>query len=39
MLHFLHASRAQNGNSEVQVYFINVKNGYTVRKIENDKWI
>jgi hypothetical protein len=32
-------SSAQNGNLEVPVYFLKVKQGYTVRKMEKDKWV
>jgi hypothetical protein len=29
----------RNGNVEVPVYFLKAKQGYTVRKMEQDKWI
>jgi hypothetical protein len=32
-------SSAQNGNLEVPVCFLKVKQGYTIRKMEEDKWI
>jgi hypothetical protein len=30
---------AQNGNSAVSVYFLKVRQAYTARKMEEDKWI
>jgi hypothetical protein len=30
---------ARNENLEVPVYFLKAKQGYTVRKMEKDKWI
>jgi hypothetical protein len=29
---------ARNGNVEVPIYFLKAKQGYTVRKMETDKW-
>jgi hypothetical protein len=30
---------ARNGNSDVPVYFLKAKQGYTARKMGTDKWI
>jgi hypothetical protein len=30
---------AQNGNLAVPVYFLKVRQAYTARKMEEDKWI
>jgi hypothetical protein len=32
-------SSAQNGSLEALVYFLKVKEGYSIRKMEKDKWI
>jgi hypothetical protein len=32
-------SNARNVNLQVPVYFLKGKQGYTVRKMEEDKWI
>jgi hypothetical protein len=38
-VHLLHTPNARNGNVEVPVYFSKAKQGYSVRKIEKDKWV
>jgi hypothetical protein len=35
----LHVSSARNRNLEEPVDFLKAKQGYTVRKMEKDKWI
>jgi hypothetical protein len=36
---YTYTQSAGNGNLEVPVYSLKAKQGYTVRKMETDKWL